>query len=93
MPVAYGPAMTGASRCYAAVSSFDDDLRLLGRDFAVQQFVTELRIEALAIAVFPRAARHDVGGPGCRQSWLDAPQQMLISDVLPLSLKPAVWPF
>ncbi|QGG93546.1 phosphodiesterase (plasmid) [Agrobacterium sp. MA01] len=26
-------------------------------------------------------------------AWLDAPQEMLISDVLPLTLKPAVWPF
>lgn len=40
---------------------FDDDLRLLERveDFAGKQFVTELRIEALAISVFPRAARDD----------------------------------
>jgi len=45
---------------------FDDDLRLLERveDFAVEQFVTELRVEALAIAVFPWASRHDVGGFG-----------------------------
>lgn len=45
---------------------FDDDLCLLERveDFTVEQFVTELRIEALAIAVFPRTARHDVGGLG-----------------------------
>lgn len=45
---------------------FDDDLRLVERveDFTVEQFVTELRVEALAIAVFPRTARHDVGGLG-----------------------------
>jgi hypothetical protein len=45
---------------------FDDDLRLLERveDFAVEQFVTELRVEAFAIAVFPWASRHDVGGFG-----------------------------
>lgn len=59
---------------------FDDDLvwwaidsldRLLFRltlerveDFAVEQFVTEFRVEALAIAVFPWTARHDVGGFG-----------------------------
>lgn len=33
-------------------------------DFAVEQFVTEFRVEALAIAVFPWTARHDVGGFG-----------------------------
>ena len=45
---------------------FDDDLRFLERveDFAVEQFVTEFRVEALAIAVFPWTARHDVGGFG-----------------------------
>ena len=44
----------------------DDYLRLLERveDFAVEQFVTEFRVEALAIAVFPWTARHDVGGLG-----------------------------
>ena len=45
---------------------FDDDLRFLEcvEDFAVEQFVTEFRVEALAIAVFPWTARHDVGGFG-----------------------------
>ena len=33
-------------------------------DFAVEQFVTEFRVEALAVAVFPWTARHDVGGLG-----------------------------
>ena len=48
---------------------FDDDFRLLDRieDFAVEQLVTEFRVEAFAIAVFSRTARHDVGGfsPDC----------------------------
>ncbi len=45
---------------------FDDDLRLLERveDFSVEQLIAEFRVEALAISVFPRAARHDVGGLG-----------------------------
>jgi hypothetical protein len=30
----------------------------------VEQFIAEFRVEALAISVFPRAARHDVGGLG-----------------------------
>ena len=46
--------------------SFDDDLGFLQRveDFAIEQFVTKLRVEALAIAIFPRTAGHDVGGLG-----------------------------
>lgn len=55
--------------------SFDDDLCLLERieDFPVKQFITEFGIEAFAIAVFPRAARHNVGrlGTGKRK-----PQQI-----------------
>ena len=46
--------------------SFDDDLGFLQRveDFAIEQFVTKLRVEAFAIAIFPRTAGHDVGGLG-----------------------------
>ena len=46
--------------------AFDDDLRFLQRveDFAIKELVAELRVEALAIAVLPRAAGHDVGGLG-----------------------------
>jgi len=49
---------------------FDDDLCLLQavEDFAIEQFVTELRVEALAIAIFPRTAGHDVGGFGTDRS-------------------------
>lgn len=45
---------------------FVDDFRLLEHieDFAVEQFVMELRVEAFAITVFPGTARHDVGGFG-----------------------------
>ena len=44
----------------------DGDLCLLQgvEDFAIEQFITELRVEALAIAIFPRTAVHDLGGPG-----------------------------
>jgi hypothetical protein len=41
----------------------DDDLGLVENIecFAIQKFVQQLRIEALAIASLPGAARHDVG--------------------------------
>jgi len=41
--------------------ALDDDFCLLERveDFSVEQFVPELRVEAFAIAILPRAARHD----------------------------------
>ena len=50
--------------------SFDDDLRFLQRveDFAIKELVAELRVEALAITVLPRAAGHDVGGLGTDSS-------------------------
>ena len=46
--------------------AFDDDPRLLERvkDLAVQQLIAKLRVEALAIAVLPWAARRDIGGLG-----------------------------
>ena len=46
--------------------SFDDGLGFLQRveDLAIEQFVTKLRVEALAIAILPGTAGHDVGGPG-----------------------------
>ena len=46
--------------------TFDDDLGLLEsvEDLAVEKFVPELRVEALAISVLPGTARHDVGGLG-----------------------------
>src|SRR4249920_198102 len=49
-----------------APPAFDDDLGLFQcvEDFAIEQLVTELRVEALAVAVLPRATRHDIGGLG-----------------------------
>ena len=46
--------------------SFDHDLCLLKcvEDFAIEQLVAEPGVEALAIAVLPRAAGLDVGGAG-----------------------------
>ena len=46
--------------------AFDDHLGLLQRvkDFTVEQFVAELRVEAFAIAVLPWTAWFDVGGLG-----------------------------
>jgi hypothetical protein len=46
--------------------AFDDDLCLLERIeyLSVQQFVAELRVEALSVAVFPGAAGLDIGGLG-----------------------------
>ncbi len=50
--------------------AFDDDPRLLQRveDIAVQQLVAKLRVEALAIAVLPRATRFNVGRLGADRS-------------------------
>jgi hypothetical protein len=44
----------------------DHDLCLIERveDFAVEQFVSQLSVEALAVAVLPGASRFDVGGLG-----------------------------
>ena len=44
---------------------FDHDLCLLQRveDLAIEQFVAELAVEALAVAVLPRAAGLDIGRP------------------------------
>ena len=46
--------------------ALDDDLRLVQavEDLAVQEFVPQLCIEALAVAVLPWTARLDVGRPG-----------------------------
>ena len=43
--------------------ALDDGLRFgeAVEDFAVQKLVTQLRVEALAIAIFPRRARLDEG--------------------------------
>ena len=44
--------------------AFDDDPRLgeVVEDLVVQELVPELRIEALAVAIFPRATRFDERG-------------------------------
>lgn len=56
----------GSGRVVVLPPSFDNDLCLLKRveDFAIEQFIAQLGIEALAIAVLPGTTRHDVGGPG-----------------------------
>ncbi len=43
----------------------DDDSGLLQvvEDLAIEQFIAKLRVKALAIAILPRAARFDIGGP------------------------------
>ena len=57
-----------------ATPIFDDHPGFLQRieNLAVEKFVAKLRVEAFAIAVFPRAARLDIGGLGADravQSW------------------------
>jgi hypothetical protein len=49
-----------------APPTFDDDLGFLQcvEDFAVEQLIAKLRVEALAISILPGTARHDVGGLG-----------------------------
>ena len=51
--------------------ALDDDLCLVQRveDLAVQKFIPQLRVEALAIAILPRAAGHDVGGLGAHTGY------------------------
>ena len=46
--------------------ALNDDLCFLQRieDFAIQKLISKLRVEALTIAILPRAAGHDVGGLG-----------------------------
>jgi hypothetical protein len=50
--------------------AFNDDLGLLHgvEDFAVEQFVAQLAVEALAIVIFPGTSRFDVGGLGAHSS-------------------------
>ena len=59
-------AMSVGAPCYRMSPTFDNELGLLEgvEDLAVEKFVPELRVEALAISVLPRTTRHDVGGPG-----------------------------
>ena len=51
--------------------SLNDDLCFLQRveDLAIQKLISQLRVEALTIAILPGAAGHDVGGlgPYCRE--------------------------
>jgi hypothetical protein len=44
--------------------TFDDDLALTQRvkDFAIEQFIEQARVEALEVAVFPWTAWLDIGG-------------------------------
>ena len=50
-------------------SVFDDDLGLLQgiEDLTIEKFISKLRVEALAIAIFPWGAGFDVGGSGTQQ--------------------------
>ena len=52
-----------------ATPSFDEDFGLLQgvEDLAVEELVPQVGIEAFNVAVFPRAARGDVGGLGTRR--------------------------
>ena len=55
------PGMSAGASC-----GFDDDPSFgeAVEDFSVEEFVAELRVEALAVAVLPRAARLDECGAG-----------------------------
>lgn len=48
-----------ARRVVVLPPRFDDDLGFLQRveDFAIEQLVTEFRVEALAVALFPKGCR------------------------------------
>jgi hypothetical protein len=56
----------GTNLIVMATPIFDDHPGFLQRieNLAVEKFVAKLRVEAFAIAVFPRAARLDIGGLG-----------------------------
>jgi hypothetical protein len=56
----------GTNLIVMATPIFDDHSGFLQRmeNLAVEKFVAKLRVEAFAIAVFPRAARLDIGGLG-----------------------------
>ena len=57
-----------AHRVVVAPPAFDDGPGFLQgvEDFAIEQLIAKLRVEALAISVLPETARHDVGGLGSR---------------------------
>ena len=46
--------------------TLNDDLCFFQRveDLAIQKLISQLRVEALTIAILPGAARHDVSGLG-----------------------------
>ena len=53
----------GPDPVVVAAPVFGDDLSFLERikDLAIQEFISQVAVKALAVAVFPRAPRHDVG--------------------------------
>ena len=53
-----------AVRIVVLPSTVDDNLRFLQRveDLAVEKFVTEICVEASAVAVLPEASRLEIGG-------------------------------
>lgn len=55
-----------ALRAVVVPPAFDDDLSLLEgvEDFTIEQFIAQLGVEALSIAILPGAAGHDVSGLG-----------------------------
>lgn len=54
--------MSAASRCCSCVAALDDlGLGKAVEDLAIQQFVAQLRVEALAVAILPRTSRFDEG--------------------------------
>ena len=65
-----------SDRIVMLAPSFDDDLRLLKRveDFAIEELIAQLGVEALAIAVLPRTTWHDVGclGANCSDPVTDS---------------------
>jgi len=56
----------GTNLIVVATPIFDDHSGFLQgiENLAVEKFVAKLRVEAFATAVFPRAARLDIGGLG-----------------------------
>ncbi len=62
--VVYIPTHFGAFRVVVISLVLDDDPGFLERvkDFAVQEFVAHLSVEALAVAVFPRATWREISG-------------------------------
>jgi hypothetical protein len=59
------PVMSVDGPCLVAAPVFDHDLGVhqCVEDLAVAQFIAQLAVEALAVAILPWTARFDVSGP------------------------------